>query len=126
MILECEGKKSIVSPTEKQLINTLKTLKSHGPSSFASLTVSNGDYVQVAGGRMTCMLEKREGVSQYRAYHDNPSTPFPDGTILSFSAGDIPLKNDEWFNIGEAIDAFTCFLKKNKLPTSIKWRKVEL
>ncbi|WP_133295988.1 hypothetical protein [Zooshikella ganghwensis] len=97
--MKCEGKKNIESPSEKQIVKALKSLKSFGPNSFAILSLPSGDFVQVAGGRMTCLLEKKVGSTIYRAYQSNPSTPFPDGTILSFSGGDVAMKNDEWFNI---------------------------
>lgn len=70
MILEAETKqpKSVKSfgPVAKQL----RAMKSYGPVSFASLTADDGSYIQVVGGRVTCLLEVRPSgwSSNRRAY----------------------------------------------------------
>lgn len=126
MIFECERQQPIKDVSEKALVKALKSLRSYGPSSFASLTADDGSYVQVAGGAFTCMLEWKDAPSgkHYRGYQDNPSTPFPDGTVLAFSGGEIALKNNEWFNIDQAISVFEAFLKKMEMPSYIKWRNI--
>jgi len=128
MKLEIENKKELLNPGRKDIERALKGLKSEGPSSFASLTSGSGDYVQVAGGKFTCFLEKRDAhnKTQYRAYSDKPSVPFPDGSILSFTGGDIALKKDEWFNIEKIIEVFVAFANSEELPEGIQWRKLEL
>ena len=126
MLFECENQSPIHDVSEKAVVDALKRLRSYGPSSFASLTRDDGSYVQVAGGKVTCMLEKRDMASgkHYRAHQDSPSTPFPDGTILSFSGGDISIKNDEWFNIDQVVEVFTAFLRNQDMPKFVKWRDV--
>ncbi|WP_444933928.1 hypothetical protein [Microbulbifer sp. JTAC008] len=128
MILEVENRAKIESPTRKDIERALRSLKSEGPSSYASLTSPSGSYVQVGGGRFTCLLEKRGSSdgAQYRAYSNSPSVPFPDGSILSFSGGDIPLRNDEWFNIEKAIELFVAFASDADLPNDIFWREIAL
>jgi len=88
------------------------------------LTDKEGNYLQVAGGGVTCMLERREAASgrHYRAYHDKPSTVFADGTILAFGGGKIPLAADEWFMAQIVADVFSAFLRGETLPSSIQWR----
>lgn len=58
MKLEVEGKPAIQEPQESQLPRALKSLKSYGPASYASLTDASGNYVQVAGGGVICMIER--------------------------------------------------------------------
>lgn len=58
MRLECEGKAPIDDVSSEKVCRAVKALKSFGPSSFASLTDERGDYLQVAGGGVTCMLER--------------------------------------------------------------------
>lgn len=99
MRLEIEGKAAVQGPTESQIKRAIKALRSYGPSSYASLTDVHGNYVQVAGGGVTCMVERYDVAShkRFRASHGDPNPTRPDGTILSFRAGNIPMRSDEWF-----------------------------
>ena len=71
MKLEAENSPVIVGSNQAQLIKELKKLKSYGPSSFACITDDNGNYVQVAGGRSTCFIERLDAKSKklFRCYH---------------------------------------------------------
>ena len=99
MKFDIQGKEGIASPTPAQISRAIKSLRSYGPSSYASLTDDAGNYVQVAGGGVSCMVEHFEidGERRRRAFHDKPSPVRPDGTILVFGAGNIPMQSDEWF-----------------------------
>ncbi len=126
MRLEAEGSAPINQPTEKQVRSLILKLRSYGPRSFASLTDEFGNYVQVAGGGVTCLLERRDATDgrHFRAFHDRPSSVFPDGTTLVFSGGQINLAADEWFTAAVVADAFCSFLKAAPLPAAIGWRDV--
>ncbi|WLI06922.1 hypothetical protein PSH66_00920 [Pseudomonas sp. FP597] len=128
MKLEAENSPVIDDVNQAQLIKALKKLKSYGPSSFACMTDDDGNYVQVAGGRFTCFIERYDAKSKklFRGYHSNSSTNFEDGTLLSFSAGRVPLKKDEWFNIDDVIEVFSLFNKNQVLPESICWREINV
>ena len=101
-------------------------LRSYGPKSFASLTDAEGNYLKVAGGGVTCLLERREvAIGRHlRAFHGQPSSVFPDGTALVFGGGQIKLAPDEWFTSTVVADAFCAFLKGDALPLGIGWRDV--
>lgn len=126
MRLEVEGRPPIDNATEAQVRSALSMLRSYGPSSFASITNEAGNYLQVAGGGVTCMLEMRDSSARrhYRAYQDVSRPIHPDGTLLVFGGGEIPLKADEWLAAPVVADAFVSFLKGEELPGSIKWRDV--
>lgn len=126
MLLEVESKAPIENATLGQVRSAVMALRSYGPSSFASLTDDSGNYLQVAGGGVTCMLEKRDASAKrhYRAYHEVDRPIHPDGTLLVFGGGEIPLKGDEWFAAPLVAEAFVSFLKNEALPDSIKWRDV--
>jgi hypothetical protein len=53
-----EGKTEINEAKESRIRKLIKSLHSYGPSSHASLTDDTGNYVQVAGGAATCMIEQ--------------------------------------------------------------------
>ena len=57
MLLEVENKPSRNVDDFQVVEKELRTLKSYGPSSFAILTNADGDFIQVAGGRVTCVVE---------------------------------------------------------------------
>lgn len=124
MRFEVEGKPPIDNVREAQVVRAIKALKSYGPSSYASITDADGNYVQVAGGGASCMVERYvvKDSKRTRAYHDNPSLIRPDGTILSFRAGNIPLRSDEWFMASQVVEIFLSFVNGTKFPTYCHWR----
>jgi hypothetical protein len=124
MKFDIEGKAGIAMPTQAQISRAIKSLRSYGPSSYASLTDNAGNYLQVAGGGVSCMVEHFEigGERRRRAFHDNSSPVRPDGTILVFGAGNIPMQSDEWFMSNEVVEIFLAFLIGKSFPPSIHWR----
>jgi hypothetical protein len=124
--LEVEGRTPVTDPPEATIKAILRSLRSYGPSSYATLTRSDGDYVQVAGGGVSCMLERCEAATarHFRAYSDRTHPVFADGTIFSFGGGEIPLKADEWFNITDVEEIFLAFLTGVEFPTFVKWRDI--
>jgi hypothetical protein len=126
MRLEAEGRSPINGVTEEQIRTILLALRSYGPSSFASLMDEAGNYVQIAGGGVTCSLERRDATSgkQFRAYQDARSKVFADGTKLVFGGGTIALCADEWLTASDAVDVFLAFLRREPLPLKFKWRDI--
>lgn len=126
MRLEVEKKQPIENVTDTKVTRAILALRSYGPSSFASLSDDKGNFLQVAGGGVTCMLERRDASSKrhYRAYNEERSKVFPDGTLLVFGGGKLPLQADEWFNAQVVVEVFLAFLNGRELPESIRWRDV--
>ncbi|PLP97408.1 hypothetical protein [Cupriavidus pauculus] len=125
MKFEIEGKVGTSTPTPSQISRAINSLRSYGPSSYASLTDESGNYVQVAGGGITCLVEHfdaRTG-TRSRAFHGKPNPVFPDGTISVFRAGKIPMRSDEWFMSTQVIDIFSAFLNKASFPAYVGWRR---
>ena len=121
---EVENKPPIVEPSEKQVRQTIARLRSFGPSSFAVLGDDEGNYVQVAGGGITCMLERRDSTGgHYRGYKESTNLNYPDGTRLVFGAGDVIMQSDEWFLETEVAEVFCAFLSGQTLPDFAKWRE---
>lgn len=113
MKFEAEGKAGITTPSPDQITKGIRTLRSYGKSSYASLTDPEGNYVQVAGGGVSCLIERFEvnASQRWRAFHDRPSPVRPDGTLLVFRAGSIPMRADEWFISDQVLEVFLAFLK---------------
>ncbi|PPU13527.1 hypothetical protein XacyCFBP2565_14455 [Xanthomonas arboricola pv. corylina] len=126
MIFEIEGGDKISEPDEAKVKLAIRKLRSYGPQSFASLDNEDGEYVQVAGGGVTCMLERMDGVlnKQYRGYTSIKSKVFPDGTILAFGGGELIMRSDEWFSSEEVAEVFCCFLRKSPFPDYVMWREI--
>lgn len=125
MIFECEGKPAIQEPKEAQIRKAIASLKSYGPSSYASLTDDEGNYAQVAGGGVTCLLEfyRSSTNERLRGHGEFSNVTYPDGTVLVFRAGKIPMLSDEWFKANEVADVFCAFLSGHPFPFGIRWRK---
>ncbi|BCZ81072.1 hypothetical protein [Paraburkholderia terrae] len=123
MKLDVEGKPVNTVPTPAQITRALKSLRSYSKSSYASLTDDSGNYVQVAGGGVSCMIERFEcGAQRWRAFHNKPSPVRPDGTILVFRAGNIPMRSDEWFMAEQVVEVFLAFLSGTPYPPFVHWR----
>jgi hypothetical protein len=124
MKFDIQRKEGVAASTPVQISRAIKSLRSYGPSSYASLTDDAGNYVQVAGGGVSCMVEHFEidGERRRRAFHDKPSPVRPDGTILVFGAGNIPMRSDEWFMSDQVVEIFLAFLKGKPFPSSVHWR----
>jgi hypothetical protein len=124
--LEVEKRQPIEAVTKAQVRAAITGLRSYGPSSFASISDKLGNYVQVAGGGVTCMLERHESATgkQYRGFKQDRSKVFQDGTILAFGGGEVKLNSDEWFTASEALEVFISFLDGGEFPKYIKWRDI--
>lgn len=126
MRLEVEGRPPIEGIGEARLRRVIACLRSYGPASFAVLDDGAGGYLQVAGGGVTCMMERRDARTQRqeRAFRDRTSEVFVDGTRLVFGAGRIPLRADEWFTAEEVAAVFVRFLRSEPLPEEVRWRDI--
>ena len=124
MQLQGENFVDLIEPTDAQIKKRLLALRSFGKHSYASLTNVEGDYVQIAGGGVTCMVECFDFKSgcRYRAFHDKPSPIYPDGTILAFGAGKLRLMADEWFMVDTVVEIFLCLKHARNYPSNVSWR----
>jgi len=125
-IMKFEGQNfaAASAPSDHVLESRLLALKSYGRHSYASLTDAQGNYLQVAGGGVTCMVESFNVSTskRLRAFHDKPSPVFPDGTVLAFGAGELRLKSDEWFHASAVVEIFLCFRHGRAYPDTVHWR----
>ncbi|WP_426399135.1 hypothetical protein ACN9M1_22900 [Ralstonia sp. R-29] len=124
MKLEVEGKASISDATPAQIARAIRSLKSYGRSSYASLTNESGNYVQVAGGGVSCMVELFDASAEVRsrAFHDKPNAGRPHGTVLVFGAGNLPMLSDEWFMANQVVEIFLAFCANAPFPSYVGWR----
>lgn len=103
----------------------LRRLRSTGPSAFATLTAADESYVQVGGGGAGCIVERRDAAGRhYRAAQVEAVVPFDDGTTINFAGKSIPLKEEEWFLIGQVVDVFDAFRVGAPFPAYVVWRDI--
>ena len=124
MLLEIENRPAVLEPSSKQMVRLLKGLRSYGPSSFATLSSHEMGFIQVAGGGVGCVLERRLHAKESleRAYLMRPVAVFPDGTRLQCNAGSIEMRSDEWFTIDQVVEVFCAFRAGEPLPAWVFWR----
>jgi hypothetical protein len=48
--------------------------------------------------------------------------PFPNGTVLQFSAGNIPMDSNEWFVRDQVVQILVAFTSRGPWPSFIQWR----
>lgn len=125
MILEGEGLAPIAQPSEAQVRDLVTSLASPR-SSFASLTDEAGNYLQVAGGRPWCVVERREvsPLRHRRAYTESGRRPYADGAKIRSGAGEILLRADEWLLLKQAAELFAAFLAGRTFPDFVRWRSM--
>jgi hypothetical protein len=82
--------------------------------------------VQVAGGRFTCALQRRDADGRiYRGSQGTPVVPPSfDGAKLSSGGGLVPLTVYEWFNIEQVAEVFLAFATRRPLAVFVQWREV--
>jgi hypothetical protein len=125
VLFKREGCKAIETPSKKQLENSLKCMKSSGPSSHAYFEGPSGNYIQIAGGPQLYAVEYCDGNGEhYRAFQNNSVVPFPDGTELVFTSGMLKMKQFEWFKASEVIEVLVTFSNCKIMPKSCNWSKL--
>ncbi|MCZ2498104.1 hypothetical protein GN316_15165 [Xylophilus sp. Kf1] len=124
MKLQGERLAEVVAPTDKVIQRRIMSLRSYGPHSFASLQDDGGGYVQVAGGGITCMVERYNAITgrRERAHNLLGNPAFPDGTILCFGGGELRLQSDEWITATKVVEIFLAFRHGTPLDAVAEWR----
>lgn len=119
MIFQREGCKPVASPSAAKLDLDLSRVK----SSFAHLSGPDGSYLQVAGGPGLFLLEYHDSSGQHhRAMQEVARVPFPNGTVLQFSAGSITMDANEWFVRDQVVQVFSAFTAQAPWPSFVHWR----
>ncbi|WP_413208408.1 hypothetical protein [Rhodospirillum sp. A1_3_36] len=128
MKLEVENKKPMSPKNFSSIERNLRALKSYGPHSFAILSKDNGSYVQVAGGRVTCVVEMRDGErkNHFRAHLEEKKVPFDERLTIAFGGGKLTVDLDEILFIEDVIKIFKAFFEDGAMPNEIKWRDISV
>lgn len=126
MILNVENKKPVHPQSFARIETALKALKSYGPSSFASLSDDSGAYVQVAGGPVSALLERRLSFDPHvmRAFLSEKRSPFEGIQTLVCGAGRILRAPDEILFLEDVLPVFRAFYEGSVMPSEVKWRKI--
>lgn len=126
LLLVVEGKKPQQVRDFVKVEAALTELDASGPHSYASLTHQDGSYVQVAGGKQECLIEKRDITSNthWRAHLATARSRSATPHVLTFGGGQMTLAEDEVFTIDEVISIWRSFFDKEPFTTDIAWRDV--
>lgn len=126
MLLEIENKTPQQVEEFSKVENILGELRSYGPSSFAILTDDGGSYVQVAGGKVTCVLEYRNlnEKKHFRAYLKKAKVPHEGTLTLMFGGGHMTMEPNEVLFIEDVILVFKAFFNHKPFPEEILWRDI--
>lgn len=124
LLLEVEGKNPVQVRDFVPVEKALRSLKSYGPASFAILTKEDGSYVQVAGGRLTCVVEQRSaGIGkQMRARYQLSKVPYEGIQTLVFGGGKLEVEPEEILFIEDVVLIFKAFWAGSADPEIIVWR----
>lgn len=120
-VFQREHCKPVVDPGERKLALELSRVK----QSFASLTGSDGQYIQVAGGPGLFLLERRMANGRhFRAFQEKPVAPHQDGTILQFSSGSVSMEQRDWFLRPQVIEVFAAYSSGREWPSYVQWSQL--
>jgi len=124
-VLEIEGRQPLHDPSVAQVKEVILGLVRSGPS-FACLTDHKGNYLQVAGSRPWCLVERRiaKPKGHARAYQETPNPKYNDGAKLSTGAGEIVMQHDEWFLLKDAAEIMEAFQLGTEFPSKVQWRSM--
>ncbi|MCR8826526.1 hypothetical protein [Pseudosulfitobacter koreensis] len=126
LLLEVEGKNALQVREFAKVEAALRGLDPFGPHSYASLTRQDGSYVQVAGGKQKCLIEKREVTSNthWRGHRTMAASDSAVQHVLIFGAGQMTLTDDEVFTIDDVIPIWRSFFEEEPFALDIGWRDV--
>lgn len=122
--LEVENRLPVQVSEFSKVEKALRSLKSYGPASFAILTKEDGSYVQVAGGRLTCVVEQRFAGTgkQMRARYERAKVPYEGKQTLVFGGGKLEAEPEEILFIEDVILIFKAFWEGSANSDIIAWR----
>ena len=126
MLLEVEGKRPEQVREFSKVETALRDLDSSGPHSYASLTRQDGSYVQVAGGKKKCLIERRDFVDKlhWRAHLTTASLTSDGPQVIECGAGEITVSADEIFSIEDVVSVWRSFFQNEPFASYIMWRSM--
>ena len=125
MKFERENTKQIDFPSQKQVELSLSHLKG-SKRSYASLTSDSGDFIQMAGGGFSCILEKSINGTVYRANQLEKVIHFNEVTSLHTTCGEFEVEPNEYFSIDQIKEAFVRFLSGERDFNNYQWKNLEI
>lgn len=115
-------------PSRANLAKALRALRPGSKTTWLALVDEERGFVQVAGGRITCVLERGEpGGQVFRAYSDDPSMIEDHTKNLSVEDGKVPVEPDEWLDLARVELVCAAFLegKDPREVPGLSWREVK-
>ena len=124
MLLEIEGLQAEQITDFAKAESALRVLDADGPHSFMSLTHQDGSYIQVAGGKQVCLVERRDigDNTHWRAFHGPQPLSLEAPQVLKFGGGQITLTADEVFTVEDVIEICRAFFHDVAFPAATMWR----
>ncbi|MGR3511233.1 MAG: hypothetical protein ACU0GG_00605 [Paracoccaceae bacterium] len=125
--LTIEGKEAFPVRDFAKVESELRKLRTPGPRSFAILARPDGSYIQVAGGRVTCVVERRDvnSVRNFRARLAEPKVPFKGVTTLVFGSGTVEAHPEEFLFIEDVIPLFKSFFDNKEPDVGVTWQELD-
>jgi hypothetical protein len=126
LLLKVEGKRPEQVREFSTVETALRELDASGPHSFATLTRQDGSYVQVAGGKEKCLIEKRDIPHQmhWRAYWRPVSATSDSLQVITCGAGQITARADEIFSVEDVVSIWRSFCYNKPSASEVMWRSM--
>jgi hypothetical protein len=125
-ILQRDGCKAVVDPSERQLLHNLRSLKLYGRSQFLVLSTMDGDWIQIAGGTLSCIVERYSAETPvlWRAHRRLALSSFRDATKFGFRGHDREVAPDEILRMAEAEEILLAFRSGSDVSALMSWRAI--
>ncbi len=124
LVLQRDGCKAVVDPSEAQLLQHLRRLKMVGRSHFLVLSTLEGNWIQVAGGSLCCIVERYCATSQvlWRAHRVKGMPVYQDASRFKLRGVDRAIQGDEILHMAEAEEIALAFRAGSDLSDLFPWR----
>lgn len=90
------------------------------------LTDDDGSYLQTGRSGYCCCLEWHDLKSRrhYRGFQHPPVVPWPGVTRIFLLAGELSLRQEEYFSPQQMAEAIIAFLRHEPFPGYVQWRDI--
>src|SRR5262245_58466384 len=113
--------KPILPVSEAQMLRALRD-----KPVVSILSGDDGSYLQVGRRGFCCCLEWHDTKSRrhLRGFQQPPVVPWPGVTRIYLTAGELSLRQEEYFSPQQATEALLAFLRQQPFPNYIQWRDI--
>jgi hypothetical protein len=125
-VLQRDGCKTVVDPSDAKLLQHLRRLRLVGRSQFLVLSEMDGDWLQIAGGTLCCIVERYCARSKtlWRAHRVKCLQMYAGVHEFALSGSNRQIEPDELLRMAEAEEIALAFRNAGDVTQIFAWRAI--